>query len=105
MEPPMDKCQKLLASRTPLSFSGSASSQKSGFVRVASANLLAVDHPGRRFPLRICERKPSEILTIAANRVCFPLSMARILTDGKEKVNNFFTNRKSFFVDLILSGG
>lgn len=96
--------QKLLASRTSLSFSGAASSQKSGFVRVASANLFAVAHPGRRFPLRICDRKPSEIFTISANRVCFPLSMAHILTEGKENCKDFFTNSESFFVDLIFSG-
>ena len=84
--------QKLDASRTSFSLSGEASSHKSGFVRVASANFLAVAQPGRRFPFRIWDRKASEILILSANLVCFPLSMIRTLADCKVKVKNYFAS-------------
>lgn len=83
--------QKLDASRTSFSLSGDASIHKSGFVLVASANFLAVDQPGRLLPLRICDRKASEIFILYANLVCFPLSMARTLTNGKGNVKHYFT--------------
>jgi len=82
--------QKLDASKMSLSLSGAASSHKSGFVRVAAANFLAVDQPGRRFPLRIWDKKAYDMLILSANLVCFPLSMACTLANSKEKVKVYF---------------